>query len=248
MKSLIAFDLDGTLAASKQPLDDEMARQLADLLIVRSVAIISGGDWPQFERQVVSRLPAGAALGRLYILPTTGTKLYRWRAGGWALAYAEDFDADTRAKIRAALAAALESEDLPPSRTWGDRIEDRGSQITFSGLGQDAPLEAKEQWDPNRAKRTKLQAELRKRLPDLSINIGGSTSVDITRPGVDKGYGLRKLAQYANIPISEMLFFGDALFPGGNDYPAQAIGVAAIRVRDPQECARLVAAIVALLT
>src|SRR3546814_895422 len=90
IKALIAFDLDGTLADSKQPLDERMGQALADLLAVAEVAIISGGDWPQFDKQVASRLPARAYRGRLWLLPTTGTKLYRYD-GTWRRAYAELF-------------------------------------------------------------------------------------------------------------------------------------------------------------
>lgn len=57
MKRLIAFDLDGTLAESKQPLDAAMGEALADLLGVADVAVISGGDWPQFDKQAATRLP-----------------------------------------------------------------------------------------------------------------------------------------------------------------------------------------------
>lgn len=49
MKKLIVFDLDGTLAESKSPLDAEMAKLLGALLGVVKVAVISGGNWPQFE-------------------------------------------------------------------------------------------------------------------------------------------------------------------------------------------------------
>lgn len=74
----MAFDLDGTLAESKAPLDDEVAGLLAALLSFAQVAVISGGDWPQFKKQVVDRLPPGAELGRLWILPTAGAKLFRF--------------------------------------------------------------------------------------------------------------------------------------------------------------------------
>ena len=52
MKKLVIFDLDGTLAESKSPVDAEMAELLRGLLAVAKVAIISGGDWPQFEKHV----------------------------------------------------------------------------------------------------------------------------------------------------------------------------------------------------
>ena len=245
MKSLIAFDLDGTLALSKQPLESDMAEALADLLTVAHVAVISGGDWPQFDKQVASRLPARADRSRLWLMPTTGTKLYTHGADGWSAVYAELFDAAQKAKILAAFDAALAATGFVPEQTWGERIEDRGSQITFSALGQQAPIHAKESWDPDFAKRKLIQADLRQRLPGLSINMGGATSIHITREGVDKAYGLRKLRDASGIALDAMMFIGDAIFPGGNDYPAKQLGLDTVRVRDPQETLAVIAAIIA---
>lgn len=247
MKKLVAFDLDGTLALSKQALKDDMAETLADLLGVADVAVISGGDWPQFDKQVASRLPARADLSRLWLMPTTGTKLYTHQEGAWKPVYAELFDDAEKTKIIDAFGEALEATGFTPEQTWGERIEDRGSQITFSGLGQAAPLKEKEGWDRDRKKRTALQATLRAVLPGLSINLGGTTSIDVTRAGVDKGYGLKRLSAESGVPLDGMLFIGDAIFPGGNDYPAVEIGLDTVRVRDVAETAAVVAAIIACL-
>jgi HAD superfamily hydrolase (TIGR01484 family) len=244
MKQLIAFDLDGTLAESKQPIEPDMADLLSGLLAVAQVAVISGGDWPQFEKQLVGRLPADADLERLWILPTTGAKLYRRDAGGeWQRAYGDDFPAEERARILAAVDGAVSAAGMREERTWGERIEDRGTQFTFSALGQEAPLDAKKAWDPDMAKRKALQAALVAVLPDLSINIGGSTSIDITRRGVDKGWGLNRLALESGIPLRDMIFLGDAVFPGGNDYPAQQAGVDTVAVRDVAESRAVIRAI-----
>jgi phosphomannomutase len=245
MKQLVAFDLDGTLAESKQPLADWMAEAIADLLQVAHVAVISGGDWPQFDKQVASRLPGRADLARLWLMPTTGTKLFTYRGDTWAPVYAELFDAVQKQSILDAFDASLEATGFVPEETWGDRIEDRGSQITFSALGQQAPIHAKEIWDPDFAKRKIIQADLRSRLPGLSINMGGATSIDITREGVDKAYGLKKLRDASGIPLDAMMFIGDAIFPGGNDYPAKELGLDTVRVRDPRETLAVIEAIVA---
>ncbi len=245
MKDLVAFDLDGTLAESKQPLKEPMGEALADLLGVAHVAVISGGDWPQFQKQVASRLPARADLSKLWLMPTTGTKLYTWRDGAWGAVYAELFDNDQKAKILTAFDESLEATGFKPEQTWGERIEDRGSQITFSALGQQAPIAEKEHWDPDFAKRKIIQADLRQRLPGMSINMGGATSIDITREGVDKAYGLKKLRDESGIALDGMMFIGDAIFPGGNDYPAKELGLDTVRVRDPEETLSVIAAIVA---
>ncbi|KKY14724.1 putative had-superfamily hydrolase subfamily iib [Phaeomoniella chlamydospora] len=241
------FDLDGTLAESKQPLKESMGEALADLLSVANVAVISGGDWLQFKKQVASRLPTRADLSRLWLMPTTGTKLYTHKNGEWQAVYTELFSDTERKNILEAFEASLEATGFKPEKTWGNRIEDRGSQITFSALGQEAPISEKEHWDPNFVKRKVIQADLRKRLPELSINMGGATSIDITQKGVDKGYGLKKLCDASGIPLSSMIFIGDAIFPGGNDYPAKELGLDTVRVKDPDGTLAAIAGIVACL-
>ena len=107
MKKLIVFDLDGTLAESKAAIDKEMAVRLAALLTVGKVAIISGGDWPQFEKQVLANLPKGKKLQNLSILPTCGTKFYQYKSG-WKQLYAENFTPAQKEKIIASLNEAVD--------------------------------------------------------------------------------------------------------------------------------------------
>ena len=241
MKQLIIFDLDGTLAESKSALDEEMAQLLESLFRVVKVAIISGGDWSQFEKQVLSRITSDENLS---LLPTCGTKYYQYK-NEWKQLYAEDFSNEEKTKILSHLSKIV--KDLPPVRTWGEQIEDRGSQITFSGLGQDAPHEVKKDWDPDFAKRKIIKEALDKVIPEFSIQMGGETSIDITKPGIDKAYGIQKLHQVLNIAIKDMLFIGDALFEGGNDHPARQTGVDCIQVRDPHETKRVVETIIAMI-
>jgi hypothetical protein len=246
MKKLIVYDLDGTLAESKSSIDPEMSTRLHDLLGVAKVAIISGGDWPQFEKQVLAQLPHDERLLNLSILPTCGTKFFQYD-GDWKNLYAEDFTADEKEKIVSSLNKAIEQAGFKAAKVWGEVIEDRGSQITFSALGQQAPLEEKNKWDADYAKRKKIKAILDPLIPGFSVRMGGATSIDVTKPGIDKGYGIRKLRDILGISLEEMLFIGDALFPGGNDYPAKEAGVVSISVRGPQETKPVTEAIVACL-
>lgn len=246
MKKLIVFDLDGTLAESKAPLDAEMAVLFSRLVDTVKVAIISGGDWPQFEKQVLSHLTKEKHLKNLSILPTCGTKYYQCKHG-WKLLYAENFNEAEEDKIIDSLNDAIKASHTKVAKTWGEQIEDRGSQITFSALGQNAPLDAKKGWDPKFAKRKKIKAILDKTLPGFSVQMGGATSIDITKPGIDKAYGMRKLKTVLGIKISEMLFIGDALFEGGNDHPAMTTGADCIQVRDPDETKRVIEALIACL-
>ena len=146
MKKLIVFDLDGTLAESKSALDAEMSSLLYDLLSIVKVAVISGGNWPQFEKQLISNLPHDERLKNLSILPTCGTKFFQY-AEDWEKLYSEDFTDDEKEKIVSSLKKALGEAGFKVEKVWGEAIEDRGSQITYSALGQEAPIEEKKKWD-----------------------------------------------------------------------------------------------------
>ena len=157
MKKLIVFDLDGTIAESKSSLDDEMSTLLGALLGIVKIAVISGGNWPQFEKQLVSNLPRDADLENLSLLPTCGTKFYKY-GSAWEELYSENFTDEEKAKITDSLHKAIGSLGFDAEMVWGEPIEDRGSQITFSALGQEAPLEAKKKWDPDFSKRKQIKS------------------------------------------------------------------------------------------
>jgi len=246
MKKLIVYDLDGTLAESKSSLDGEMAALLHDLLGVAKVAVISGGGWPQFEKQLLSNLPHDERLVNLSLLPTCGTKFFQY-TGDWKLLYSEDLTASEKEKITGSLKKAVAVTGFSPQNVWGEVIEERGSQITFSALGQQAPLEEKEKWDPDFTKRKQIKAVLDTLIPEFSVRMGGATSIDVTKPGIDKAYGIRKLRDLLGISLREMIYVGDALFPGGNDYPAKEAGVVCVAVRGPAETKPVTEAIIACL-
>jgi hypothetical protein len=246
VKKLIVFDLDGTLAESKSPLDAEMSALLHDLLGIVKVAVISGGDWPQFEKQVLSHLPHDGSLVNLSLLPTCGTKFFEYK-GEWKKLYSEDFTLNEKTKIISSLKNAVGVAGFKVEKIWGEAIEDRGSQITFSALGQQAPLEAKNKWDADFGKRKKITAVLDTLIPEFSVRMGGATSIDVTKPGIDKAYGIRKLRDILGIALIEMIYIGDALFVGGNDYPVEEAGVVCIPVRGPNETKPVTKAIIACL-
>jgi HAD superfamily hydrolase (TIGR01484 family) len=151
-------------------------------------------------------------------------------------------------KIVSSLKKAVAEAGFQAEKVWGEAIEDRGSQITFSALGQQAPLEEKKKWDPDFAKRKKIKAILDTSIPEFSVRLGGATSIDVTKPGIDKAYGIRKLRDVLGISLKEMIYIGDALFVGGNDYPAEQAGVVSISVRGPNETKPVVEAIIACLS
>lgn len=238
MKKVIAFDLDGTLAPSKSALPDEMAIQLRELLSHKQVCVISGGKFEQFELQLMGNLQADdELLENLHIMPTCGTRYYRYNAetGHWNQLYAEDIPEKDKKKIIAALDEGITKLGLKSEEIWGDLIEDRGSQITLSALGQEAPVEAKEEWDPDGSKKKKIRDYVAELIPEYEVRAGGTTSIDVTKLGVDKAYGMHKLMDALDVAEEDILFVGDRLTEGGNDYPVKAMGVDCIEVKSWQD-------------
>ena len=255
-KNLIIFDLDGTLAESKQPMDSEMTGLLTRLLEHKKVAVISGGSFEQFTRQflpelekiekTVANTTAPFSFLNLFLLPTSGSAMYIFKKNAWKMEYSHHLSPAEKEKIYAAFKEALEkSGEKLPEKHYGDVAEDRGDQITFSADGQSAPIEVKAQWDPTEKKRLHIVSFLKPILPDFSIGIGGMTSIDVTKKGIDKAFGVRKICEYLKIPISNAVYVGDALFPGGNDYSARASGVECIEVTNVKETKNLIQGILA---
>ncbi|MBC7942926.1 HAD-IIB family hydrolase [Candidatus Saccharibacteria bacterium] len=233
-KKLIAFDLDDTLAVTKSPISDRMGELLVKLLDSYDVCIISGGKYEQFKIQVVDRLEAtNSQLARLHLMPTCGTRYYRYDMikSEWAIQYAEDLTTDEKAHIIDVTEKASRAANLWPENPYGDVIEDRGSQVSISFLGQQAPAEEKYKWaKENSQRRLSLRNEIAKDLLEFEVRAGGSTTIDITRIGIDKAYGMQKLIEELNIDKDNILFVGDNLKEGGNDYPVKAMGIDSIEV------------------
>jgi phosphomannomutase len=240
---LMAFDLDGTLAESKQPLSPAMGDLLGDLLAHMPVAVMSGAGFPQFERQFLPPIPDQAHLDRLYIFPNNAARCFIFKNGSWQSEYDHAFTTIEKARIMQALKESLDECGLtePPAQVWGERIEDRGAQISFSFLGQQAPVAAKQEWyDKRNDERKKLRDSLLKRLNDFSISMGGLTTIDITRKGLTKAYGIHELVKLTDISVSEMLYVGDALEEGGNDAVVLETGVQTEQVFGPDETISLI--------
>lgn len=240
-KKVIAFDLDDTLAVTKSPISDEMSGLLTQLLEKYDVNIISGGKYEQFKMQVVDRLEASVhLLNKLHLMPTCGTCYYRYDelADNWKLQYAEDLTSAEKKEILEVLESSAKEVGLWVEEPYGDIIEDRGSQVTYSALGQKAPAEKKYAWAEENAKaKQALRTLVAERLPNLEVRLGGTTSIDITHIGIDKAYGMRKLIDALDISQDDILFIGDKLQEGGNDYPVKAMGVDTIEVDGWQDTA-----------
>ncbi|WP_141915726.1 HAD-IIB family hydrolase [Klugiella xanthotipulae] len=241
---LVAFDLDDTLAPSKSPIDPTVLQLLERLLDTHEVCVISGGNYTQFQNQLITGLGGvgEARLERLHLMPTCGTQYYRREAGEWTQIYAEHLSGEETSAAMTAVEQSARDLGLWETETWGPVLEDRGSQVTFSALGQQAPVEHKKVWDADGSKKAALRDRVAALLPHLEVRSGGSTSIDITRKGIDKAYGIRRLAEHTGIDLDRMFFVGDRLDEGGNDYPVLALGVACQAVEGWQDTAAFLTA------
>lgn len=238
MKKLIAFDLDGTLAPSKSHFNPRMVALFDRLLAKYQVCVISGAKFDLFKQQFLTQITTEpASLARLNLLPTTGTRYYRYIDGEWQLQYAEDFTSEDKQRITKALEHGWKVAGTEVKKTYGPTLEDRDSQITLSPLGQevvaklgDDGVRLKETWDPDMKIRLKVANVVSEELPDFNVKVAGLTSIDVTIPGVDKAYGMNKLMSATGLKKEEILFLGDKIMPGGNDYPVEEMGIDCIAV------------------
>ncbi len=247
MKKLIAFDLDGTLAESKSVADDRMLELFGQLLDKFQVCVISGGKFGQFEKQLLNVLNVEPAqLEKLHIMPTCGTRYYVYDVvkKDWREVYAENFTEPQKKKIIAALDKGFDDLGMRAKKVYGECIEDRGSQVTFSVLGQDIVdelgkegLRLKHAWDPDNKKKNELRDYIQPLIPEFEVRVGGVTSIDVTKKGIDKAYGMKKLMEMLEIGKEDILFIGDRVEPGGNDYPVKAFGIDCLQISHWQETA-----------
>ena len=239
---VFVFDLDQTIATSKQPITVRMAEMITQLLTRSRVTIASGGKFEQLRKQVADQLPAKAQLEKLYFLPTSGAALYYYRGGEWCVVYEKRLTDDEVVHITQAIKLALKSTRVisPNTPHYDMQIEFRGTEVSFSALGQKAPLEQKRLWDPTRKKREILRVSLVSLLSEYEVHIGGMTTIDITQKGIDKAYGIEKLSEFLSIPMTHMLYIGDELQNGGNDEAVLRTQVHTHEVTDPNDTYRFI--------
>ena len=246
--NLIAFDIDGTLTVSKSPLEDspfvdtDISDLLNKLMDKYKVAIISGASMKQFENQILAHLTKDTEkLKNLYLLPTNGTTLCTFKEGAWQCPPVNALTDKEKQEIYDAFNKMFKEVGFViPGHVYGEVVEDRGSQITFSAFGQNAPIEVKEAWDKDHQKRKEMVEVLKRYLPDFASHIGGTTSIDVTRRGVDKAYCLRALLKHLDLAKEKLLYVGDELYPDGNDAPALLAAGECWSVKNPEETKKIV--------
>ena len=241
-KKIIAFDVDGTLTASKTLITDSMADLIKKLIQKKMVVSIAGGSFHQLETQFLppflndsSMLPF---IKNFTLLPTSGSQRYEYNEVNkkWEMTDKEPLPAEAKQRAIKLLEEVIADPQYEiPKNPYGEIIEDRDTQITFTPNGQQAPVAVKLVFDPDRKKREKIVAMLEPKLPELTLLINGTSSIDILSKGFNKAVGLTRFLNKANFKKEDVLFVGDGLFPGGNDYSVFEAGFDTIAVKNPEE-------------
>lgn len=256
MKRVLAFDIDQTLNVAKTPIPTEIAELLVRCLNHFEICPISGQKFEQFLVQIVDPLKAAGVteqqLTHLHLFVAQGTQYYRFDADqhDWQQVYnyplkPEDVERITKTLEQAARELGYWEADQLAA---GDEIiENRLSQVTFSALGQKAGTEAKYAWDPDHQKREAIVARCRELLPDFLYEIGGTTSINVATPGMNKQFGMTHLLAELQVEKPDVLYFGDMTQPGGNDYPVVEMGFETITVRSHEDTAYALRGILGVL-
>lgn len=219
MKKIIFCDMDNTLCESCRDISEEMKREIERVVAKGYVFVVIGGS--KIEHicsQVCRHLNV-----LVYVLGNSGTKVAEWDGGKLKEIFSDDFDEQDKRRVIKELEVLSSEFNLNPMTSKEDQIQDRGTQITFSVLGRHAPQDRKKFYDVDKSKRKKFVEFLKDKLKDFELTIGGTTSIDITKKGRNKGWGIKNFCEFFDYSFEDCLFIGDGLFPGGNDY--SVIGV-----------------------
>lgn len=197
------FDMDKTIAPSRQPILPEMFELLSNL--EADIIIVSGQDNERIAWQ--SNNLRAIKLGQ------NGNEAVDY---GGALLWKEELTHTERQEVFAHIKTLEETFSLMPNADWNP-IEDRGAQITYSPIGNQAPLDSKMQYDPDCKKRFEMLEKAPFESDTLTVKIGGSTSLDYFRANSNKGTNVERLVTLKDWNKDECVYYGDGLFPGGND-------------------------------
>ncbi|RJQ35627.1 HAD-IIB family hydrolase [Candidatus Parcubacteria bacterium] len=235
----VLFDLDDTLAESFQPPTQEMIERLHRLLEKVPVAILSAAGLPRIQHDFLEHLADSPSIDRFFVFSNSASECFQYKDGVWQLQYHTAFTPEERTHIKATIeTCAAEVGYRHPE--YEPQMWDRESQIAYAMINSHAPQTIKKSWDPDQAKRKQIKACLDKVLTDCQVLIGGNVTIDITKKGVDKSHGVKWLSEKLGIEPGEMLYIGDALYPGGNDSVVIPTGIQTRETSGPEETMTIV--------
>ncbi|MBP9749566.1 MAG: HAD-IIB family hydrolase [Candidatus Pacebacteria bacterium] len=194
------FDMDGTVTRSRSLIAPKMKTLLSSGSW--DIVIVSGANAEQMAFQM-DGTPC-------YMLCQNGNHALRNGVDMWK----DDLTPQEVAEIEAHIAALPRTWDVPD---LNDLVEYRGSQVSYSVYGHHAPVDEKERFDPDQNKRKAMLAAVPLVSETVEVKIAGTCTLDYFRKGKNKGYNVARLIEHEDWKTDECIYFGDAVYPGGND-------------------------------
>lgn len=235
MPNALIFDMDDTLAESFTPPSESILNKLVALSRSVPVAIMSGAAFERMERDILKRMPKEPTDVQLYVFSDSAAQCHRWQKDHWSEAYTFPLSPEERTHIKTVLKDAITQSGIYADAPDTSRILDRATSVAFTALPESVAQDEKKAWDPSGEKRHKIVSLVREQLPEYEVLIGGKTTVDVTRLGITKAYGVEWLAKELNLATNTMLFIGDGFYAGGNDAAVIPTGIQTKEIKSPKE-------------
>jgi len=227
MKKYI-FDVDGTLTPSRQQIDPKFLSFFLEFVSNNDVYLVTGSDRDKTLEQVTPELYNKVC--RVY--NCSGSDAYE----GDKNVYRDDWELPE--DVERFLQDELDYSQFPIRN--GVHIEKRPGGVNFSilGRGEGEGRDEYVKWDKRKHERKDIADRLKNQFPNLEVNIGGQTGLDLGAPGSNKSQILRDFQWY-----HELHFYGDMMEEGQNDYPlgkiVQKKGGYVYKVKDYKETWKL---------
>lgn len=200
------FDVDGTLTPSRQKIDKGFADFFEDFCQTNHVYLVTGSDRNKTREQLTYKILKNSKMA----FQCAGNEVYQ----GYDLVYKNEWLPEKE------LVNFLE-EELNNSKfnlRTGKHIEFRPGMINFSIIGRNCDLLERQSYvhyDRETDERRTIAKKVKLRFPEIDVFVGGETGLDIFPLGYGKEQCVDKIRTSKD---DKLIFFGDQVVPGGNDY------------------------------
>lgn len=235
-KTLVLFDVDGTLTPARLGVSDEMLKTLKKLREKVVIGFVGGSD---LAKQVEQLGPT--VLNDFdYCFSENGLTAYKLGKELASQSFIGWIGEEKYNKLVKFILRYLSDIDIPVRR--GTFIEFRAGMINVSPVGRNASTAERlqfENYDKEHNIRSKMVNALKENFADygLTYSIGGQISFDVFPTGWDKTYCLQHVEDEG---FEKIHFFGDKSYEGGNDYEiyndSRTIGHA---IQNPEETMKI---------
>jgi len=220
MDKIFIFDVDGTLTPSRLPMTKEFQEFFKQWIKKNKFYLVTGSDLPKLQEQMCY-----FDIEAERIFTCCGNQM--WKPDPSIVNISAELIYENKFELPEHLEMFLKIvlNKSPYPHRYGNHIENRGSMVNFSIVGRDCTQEQREEffeWDNENEERKKITNIIKQKAKGIDAVIGGQISIDIYPEGNDKSQILKHI-QDLEPDLEEIIFIGDRIEEGGNDYPLAQI-------------------------